>query len=1604
MDEIRSSVSSGSILGDLVTNNNSNPVAERPSNLPDIPTAPNNPNDKSTLKNMMAMASIANTVERGFNTLTTAIQKMHSSMALRLDVISRSLNKQNLLLEKVFAENIKWHKDNDAFNAKGIRLSDAIVRNVTKSLLKLKDTVTVDEKKFQKSIMEIFTRIPAFRNLSMAQQEAGLKRSKPAYLSALGLKTIETLPRMFRDLSHNITTVQKDVAKIQTSYLRDISVSMTGLFKTFQRFFMYFHQVNRLNERRVPPLTGYFLAAKYGVFKNIPARGGKNPKPRQRVQMESGYDDYDRSSMKMLERSEAHLKSLKLDMEDSFDEFAVKQEKILTSVKNIGLYMARPGSPFFKAAAVFFTGLFAYNKLLKPMASIIGQLAGPILRGLFQPGHFAFMTPVFKSLDKLLIDILPEKYYNALINFNDKALAYIKTGFNALFGVDLEKKEARQAIKDSIMGMINPIVDKIQSGIEKVIGVGLLIYTQKDFVSRLFQGAGNQLQSVPFFGNAKRSGSGPLGRGDSLGRILGQAAFQGNSKDFIKDQMKFSGYSDRDIGRILFMQDVAGKGNKKIRKYTDPYTKAPMQYLSGKVSGGLKYLDTQAQGVYGAVYDWVPWTPNIGDSNYDPKKRIESYGNVKGGLGRRIKRIGGSAVMGAGRILEAVNLPIVSDLGGMLYGSGRGIAGVAAGKTAGTGLMSAMGNMLGRVLPSLLGKLALGGMILPLILDGFNFLVKPLIQRFSSKESQEAFKKNKDSTAVKDMVVSTFKNVAMFILASIPGVIKGIWSGIKMTGSILMGLTKAIAELLYTAIKWTGNAIWKILTSPISASASLYNTVVSWFSGSPPKTTPAKTAPERAAIIEKQKQEQALKDEKEILRIKNVMGAMGIDSDMMKKGFQKLGETFKSIQTFFTDKKTKDSFVNLMKSIGSMFKDIFGKLGDFSGKMLGGLGSALGGFMYGFMGENASGILDSAIALGKKRGWTRGVAVLSGAKKSIMDSITEAAVKQLEAAEMQLKTAQDLRKTLMDLVKSQKGNNIPDNVLKQIPLTKFQRLNEAAGGYTKEVLNSKVRVAMEHGKPVIENGKIKLLPYSEKKTKLPIPRYASNDTAATYAAKIRAWKEKGGNVEVGKYGEQQEMTFANYLALQTRLGLETSADQPYGPGGYNGPMLPESVIKNIRSHNGDVDKANLAWATLMSAKAQGLNINPAYLMSQSLLETNWYSSSVLKDLNNTAGMKTPINKASGVVHVGSRPAGDGGSYAIFGSVADSMRHRIWYDTAGRYGGQYGSGASTNVDDWARNLRARGYYTGSPDDYSRNLRIITLKHFGTGGPDGPAIPGTDVLMSWLWSIAFGKKDGTSGGSGLDNSSSGYLGSGSAGQGLPAGADAKKVFGVLIPKGFKALTGKFHEQRGSHVHQGIDLAASQGSPIYSPLSGKVTFAGYNSGGYGNLVKVDNGNGLSTRFAHMQGYNVKSGQTVAAGAQIGLVGNTGRSSGPHLHYEMRQNNVPVNPIDTLIKISNSLPGKERGGPGNRVDSTYGLTSRAFDVSVGDIVRSTVGPAGVSYAYHAADSTAANMLYNKPIIVVQQGGTTVATTNSNYNENHNSGSDGGSSDGGWLEIMGLR
>ena len=172
----------------------------------------------------------------------------------------------------------------------------------------------------------------------------------------------------------------------------------------------------------------------------------------------------------------------------------------------------------------------------------------------------------------------------------------------------------------------------------------------------------------------------------------------------------------------------------------------------------------------------------------------------------------------------------------------------------------------------------------------------------------------------------------------------------------------------------------------------------------------------------------------------------------------------------------------------------------------------------------------------------------------------------------------------------------------------------------------------------------------------------------------------------------------------------------------------------------------------------------------------------------------------------------------------------------------------------------------------------------GGRGGPFIPLNTVV-------------GDSGLSGLVDRLDRWSGVKAVMQKMPLGEPLHADYDVN--SGFGTRSDPLNRRTG--IHEGIDMGAPYGTPIYATGDGVVESSGP-SDGYGLMVEINHGNGVTTRYAHMSRIKVKEGQKVSRATVIGMLGNTGRSTGPHLHYEVRVSDVPKDPLKFIAAGENA------------------------------------------------------------------------------------------------------
>lgn len=120
---------------------------------------------------------------------------------------------------------------------------------------------------------------------------------------------------------------------------------------------------------------------------------------------------------------------------------------------------------------------------------------------------------------------------------------------------------------------------------------------------------------------------------------------------------------------------------------------------------------------------------------------------------------------------------------------------------------------------------------------------------------------------------------------------------------------------------------------------------------------------------------------------------------------------------------------------------------------------------------------------------------------------------------------------------------------------------------------------------------------------------------------------------------------------------------------------------------------------------------------------------------------------------------------------------------------------------------------------------------------------------------------------------------------------KGYAINSPFGPRRLAGQ-----AARNHEGVDIAAPQGTAVYVAAEGSVERTGYDAGGYGRFIEIRHPNGMTTLYGHLSRADVSAGDRLGAGERIGLVGSTGRSTGPHLHFEVRRNDKQVDPVKVM------------------------------------------------------------------------------------------------------------
>jgi peptidoglycan hydrolase-like protein with peptidoglycan-binding domain len=220
------------------------------------------------------------------------------------------------------------------------------------------------------------------------------------------------------------------------------------------------------------------------------------------------------------------------------------------------------------------------------------------------------------------------------------------------------------------------------------------------------------------------------------------------------------------------------------------------------------------------------------------------------------------------------------------------------------------------------------------------------------------------------------------------------------------------------------------------------------------------------------------------------------------------------------------------------------------------------------------------------------------------------------------------------------------------------------------------------------------------------------------------------------------------------------------------------------------------------------------------------------------------------------------------------------------------------------LGSRVMHTGNRGwDVAALQFMLRRRGYSPGTIDGGYGPFTAAVVKRFQSAVGLHADGMAGNATLRALAHGRSGSHSSS--TPIGPISfLRPLNVPIGEGFGYPPG-----HGGARHDGVDFPAAMGTPVGAAGVGTVISAGWNSGGYGNLMIIQHRLGYQTWYAHLSGFAVGVGASVSGGVKIAYVGSTGHSTGPHLHFEVRHNGVPVNPVPLLL--ARSSLGKLAAGP---------------------------------------------------------------------------------------------
>lgn len=978
----------GSVLGGLASGNTTTTVqTSSSSSLPSLPTRDDNEvKEQSAIKRMLNFSSLATSIDRGFQSNNDILNKLHVSVNLRLDGIQKLLRKQTQILELAYKHQQSWADEERKLALNNKSLPAVVFNNIKKELDRFIKafTETVKPEEFRKSMMRALSGTAFGKNMLNVGNYNKHLGDAPSTMTKKLKDILENIPNYFDKFSES---VNKNLSTINARQREDNNRQLNCCLTSVS-----------LLEKIVAQIETFRLA--YAKVNGIHNRQGKSFDDRnfsRSLTRTKGEGVTLGASLEALNKTTKEFKHVQIQFNDNYLE---KQESMNKALTNITLYILKP-KYFVQYLLPLLFSVNMYRKYMAPMISTAMNSVTPFMQETFKQQNFARFVPIKDSLVNLIEKILPERAFKAFSATGTRIVTLVKTAFNAVFGTDLEKTNARQSIADAVGKTTSKLfMSYVLPAMSKMFAAYIVI-------SRSWSSMKSFGNDMP--GHYKKSMQ-DVGTANSFGKLMfgnnkAKKDYQKQMANKIKAMESADGFDPNDSSYLLALMQ---------QKYTGKAMKSVSNRIVAPVKKGYRWAGKGLDNLIGKRFDKLIGNMIIkplekyeeimessrtkfnGGTTIDPAFYLQQYlqagsrrsnaaKKVRGAMGTAIKAPlkllgGGMNVVGKG--LAMTRIPGVASVGGFLSGAGSSMMGRSMSSIGGAGM-----NIMGKL--GTLGKLVEIATMIPVVYEGTKLFFNSFTKKYADKDKFAAFASGSKNSVE---LLEIFSNATVnFIKTAIPSAIKAIISGTKFLGSMTFGLVKG----LWTVVADGVMTMVKALLNP-KAWGSNFISASRWFTNAWNKTS--------GDIAPKEEMPPTVQE-----TVEKTLTPMEERLSSAAEGFK---STMDNIREFFS-KDFKPMMEKTFSSMGKSIKDLFAfgvemftKLKDGMSPLLGTIAGSMGAFMHGFFGaDSANQILDRAIANSEKAGNTRVASFLKTSKSSVMDLMKAAAETQMTAANIQMDAA-----------------------------------------------------------------------------------------------------------------------------------------------------------------------------------------------------------------------------------------------------------------------------------------------------------------------------------------------------------------------------------------------------------------------------------------------------------------------------------------------------------------------------------------------------------------------------------------------------------------------